>query len=270
MIKVIATDLDNTLVRDHKITEENLKVLDLLYQQGIKIIISSGRFPLYIHWLLDKYNIKADICALNGAYVSLNNGKKLYESLIDPQIALQMEEFLIKYNYYFHIYNYDSIFATHLRLHHIPHQRTKEGIRFFYNVYLSKSPIQDGIRLGKGIYKIFISRNGDDHELMNFLKNTMKINISSSGDDNLEINSIHTNKMKGIEHILSDYGLSRNNLLAIGDHTNDLPMICSAKIGVAMGNSHKRLKEQANYVTLDYDKNGFAAAMNKYIIGGFR
>jgi len=54
--------------------------------------------------------------------------------------------------------------------------------------------------------------------------------------------------------------------MAIGDGTNDIPLLSSAGLAVAMDNASDKLKAVANYVTLDVDHNGVAAAISKFLL----
>ncbi len=54
--------------------------------------------------------------------------------------------------------------------------------------------------------------------------------------------------------------------MAIGDSDNDVDMLKYAGLGVAMGNAFESLKEVADEITLPCDKNGFAVAVEKYIL----
>jgi hypothetical protein len=61
-------------------------------------------------------------------------------------------------------------------------------------------------------------------------------------------------------------GISLRNVIAFGDGSNDLPLFRAAGFGVAMGNARAELKEIADYVTLDVEESGLAAAFNKFLI----
>ncbi len=60
-----------------------------------------------------------------------------------------------------------------------------------------------------------------------------------------------------IEH----YGYSRDEIAAIGDGYNDIPMIRYAGIGIAMGNANDKVKEAADYVTDSIGQDGLLHAV---------
>ena len=59
--------------------------------------------------------------------------------------------------------------------------------------------------------------------------------------------------------------LSREEMIAVGDQLNDLPMIAYAGLGVAMGNAVDAVKAAAGYVTDDNDHEGVAKVIGKFI-----
>ena len=61
-------------------------------------------------------------------------------------------------------------------------------------------------------------------------------------------------------------GLRPDQVMACGDSGNDLEMIRRAGLGVAMGNSTRPVLEAADYVTLDNNHDGVAAAIEKFVL----
>ena len=90
------------------------------------------------------------------------------------------------------------------------------------------------------------------------------IKITSQSNRNFEMVYYINDKMSGVNRILVENDFSRENLIAIGDHNNDLTMVKGAKIGIAMGNGIDELKQAADFVTFDLQKDGFSYAMKKY------
>ncbi len=68
-------------------------------------------------------------------------------------------------------------------------------------------------------------------------------------------------KQRGIDEIISYFGISLEDTVAFGDGGNDISMLKHAAIGVAMGNANPEVKEVADYVTDTVDKDGLYKAM---------
>ncbi len=57
-----------------------------------------------------------------------------------------------------------------------------------------------------------------------------------------------------------------NEIMAIGDGANDISLLSSVGLAIAMGNASDEVKAVADYVTLDVDHSGVAAAVNKFLL----
>ena len=65
---------------------------------------------------------------------------------------------------------------------------------------------------------------------------------------------------------IAEMGIDPENVLAIGDGENDLEMLELAGVSVAMGNGKEVVKQNAMYVTISNDADGFAKAIEELVI----
>ena len=72
-------------------------------------------------------------------------------------------------------------------------------------------------------------------------------------------------KGKALEALASHLGISLTEVIAVGDGTNDMSLLTTAGLAIAMGNAPDEVKAIANYVTLDVDHSGLAAALKKLL-----
>jgi hypothetical protein len=72
-------------------------------------------------------------------------------------------------------------------------------------------------------------------------------------------------KATGIQYVLDLYGIPKENTYALGDSTNDLPMLNYVSHSIAMGNSYpESLFGQVSYVTAKSSQNGIEQALRHY------
>ncbi len=57
-----------------------------------------------------------------------------------------------------------------------------------------------------------------------------------------------------------------SEVIAIGDGINDIPLLSTAGMAIAMENAPEEVREVADYITLDVDHSGVAAAINKFLL----
>ena len=70
-----------------------------------------------------------------------------------------------------------------------------------------------------------------------------------------------------METLAAYYGISQNEVMAIGDHDNDVEMIAWAGLGVAMGNASARAKAAADVIAPPFAEEGAAWAIEHFILG---
>ena len=84
--------------------------------------------------------------------------------------------------------------------------------------------------------------------------------------NNLEANAKEARKGIALMKLGEILGISRDEIMACGDGSNDIEMIREAGLGVAMSNSIDEVIEAADYVTLSNDEDGAAKAIEKYVL----
>ena len=79
-------------------------------------------------------------------------------------------------------------------------------------------------------------------------------------------NRAGVNKATGVSQIGQTLGIDPSNMVAIGDSYNDLPMLVSCGIGIAMGDAPKEVITAADFVAPLVEDDGLAMAINSYVM----
>lgn len=90
-----------------------------------------------------------------------------------------------------------------------------------------------------------------------------RISVYRSEPFFLELVPQGIDKARSLAVLLDELGMTREQMVAIGDGYNDLSMIRFAGMGVAMANAQEPVKKAADYITLSNDEDGVAAAVEK-------
>ena len=95
-MKILASDLDGTLVKDQAISDEDIIAIKRLKEKGHKFVVSTGRTYHGFRLIFDKYDVECDYLVLcNGSIVMDSDHNILYRNYIKSEIALEMiTEFL--------------------------------------------------------------------------------------------------------------------------------------------------------------------------------
>ena len=88
--------------------------------------------------------------------------------------------------------------------------------------------------------------------------------------NNIEVNAKGVNKGRGLLILGELLGIRREEIMAVGDGSNDIAMLREAGLGVAMENATDEVKAAADAITLSNDREGAAAAIEKYVLRDLR
>lgn len=247
-IKLISTDLDGTLLnRESAISEKNKIALMKCIDNGVKVVISSGRSKENIKGYMNDLGITNGYgSAFHGATIfklNDNNIEIVNETILEKEVAQDILKKLI---------TYDDIGI----LVYTPEQLYSIDSNEYVNSYYQKTPVEVKIidnfsDIKEEISKILIK--GDRNHLLEIRDKFLDLNKNCrmlfSELDLLEFMSIDTNKGFGLEKICELENINIANTIAIGDNFNDIEMIEKAGIGVSVKNAVTALKEKSDYVT---------------------
>ena len=93
-----------------------------------------------------------------------------------------------------------------------------------------------------------------------------QLNIFCSEPYFMEIMPLGIEKATSLKLLLSRLGSSNEELIAIGDGLNDIPMLKYAGLGIAMGNAYDEVKKISDDVTFSNEEDGVAECIEKYIL----
>lgn len=90
--------------------------------------------------------------------------------------------------------------------------------------------------------------------------------IIRSDSELLQIMNRRASKAAALRRVARHYGIAMDQVMAIGDAANDVPMLDVAGVAVAMGNAPDAVKEVADWVAPSNNDQGVRAAMERYVL----
>nr|WP_314081338.1 Cof-type HAD-IIB family hydrolase [uncultured Leptotrichia sp.] len=270
MVKLIAIDMDGTLLSEKKhIEEPQKKAIHKAIEAGVKVVLCTGRplfgiLPPYKELELEKYNLDE--------YVLLNNGCSVHKTTdwellafeeITKEDVVYLNELRKGYDLDFTVSNDKDYFVIGERAN----EYTKEDGKL---VYVEVQPISiEEATSGKHTFfkSMFL---GNENEIARFVKDKGEL-INSRYSGVLSQKYIYETLPKGankgvaLKKLAEKLNIPREEVMAIGDGNNDIEMLKFAGVGVAMGNGTKMAKDAANYITDTNENNGVAKAIEKFL-----
>lgn len=261
MIKLIASDMDGTLLNEHdKINEEFFHILNQLKEKNILFVAASGR--QYFN-LLDKFSkVKNDViyAAENGSYIvfeeeeiySCKLDKDVVKSLVSLGRQLEDCEIIVcgKNSAYIEK-NYEK-FINQVKRYYMK-----------YEVVSSLDEIEDDILkvticdfkgASENSNKVFKSAYGD------------KLQIALSGEIWLDIINSNINKGVAIKLLQEKFNIKPEETMVFGDYFNDIEMFNSAYYSYAMENAPSEVKKHSRFTTKSNRDNGVLEVIKNKIL----
>ncbi|WP_027107534.1 Cof-type HAD-IIB family hydrolase [Lacticigenium naphthae] len=265
MIKLVALDLDGTLLNEKKIvSEKNKKAIGMLKEKGIHVILCTGRPLLGMKHLLEELDLNNP-----GNYAITYNGGLVQETHTGGTIyskSFQFEEVEDIYQMSQTI----GVPCNFIDLEKVYEPSYPEGRPSMYPEIMNILPFEkiNGKNTPDAeINKIVFCT--PQYHLDNAIEKIPqsyfeKYTLMKSRPILLEVLPKDVDKGNGIAKLVEILGIQQSEVMAIGDQENDLAMIEYAGIGVAMGNAIDSVKRAAQYITEDYQNDGVAVAINKF------
>lgn len=266
-IKLIAIDIDGTLLNSHhQITPEVKAALQKAEQQGVKIVLCTGRPLTGVAPLIDELGLDKE-----GDYVITYNGSLVQNSATKEQISM----FGLSYDDFLTI----EMTARKLGIH--LHTETEEAI-YTANRDISPYTIHEAFLVNMPLYyrtpeemtpdlNIIKMMMIDEPELLDNKKESIpsyffdKFNIVRSSPFFLEILNNNVSKGNALIKLAEHLDIKLNEIMAIGDNENDLSMLKIAGISVGMKNSNPHILKYVDYITKSNDEHGVAHAIYNFL-----
>jgi Cof subfamily protein (haloacid dehalogenase superfamily) len=269
--KLICVDMDGTLLNNEKkISERNLKAINEAHSKGARFVVATGRIFVSAHYYGEIIGVKTPIIASNGAYIREKDMEKaIYEEYLDKEECMEILKLLKKHKVMPQFYSTDTIYTEEIKHSALIYSKANETLPKNRQVTIEiinqwEKLLEENINL----IKVMVI-DDDKARVENAKKDFVELKrfeVVSSMDGCFEIMKKGTSKGEAVKKICDYYGISRNEVICMGDNENDLSMIKFAGLGVAMGNAKEFVKKQANYVTFSNEDDGVAHVIEEFIL----
>ncbi len=289
MYKFVAIDLDGTMLNSYGIVTENTKnVIKKVLNEGIEVIIASGRPIDSIKTIAKEIESKKYFIAGNGALIyDIQNDKIIYEKFMSKEKVLEIikicEENSISYNLYTETtiiakaLKYNVLYYHKENLKKEENKRTNITIVDDIHKYVENLENPRFLKItvcdeNKFVFQSIIKklRKVSNIEVLDVLHMSRK--MIKQGTEDIPIEYYYTeislkdvDKWNAIEFLMEKMNLKKEEVVAIGDNMNDKIMIENAGLGVAMGGSTPNIINIADYVTTSNNDEGVANVLEKII-----
>lgn len=255
-IKIVFFDVDGTVVDNEteKVPVSTIQSIKKLQEKGIHVVLATGRsyyFAKFVGELLGVHNF----INFSGAYIRLD-GKEIYKDPISKDDLDHLVEISHLKGDHLSCFGIEESYSNglakeialpilkHIDCHEIPNRFPEHAVEYMgMCLFLDKGKIED------------YNKRSSDLQFYHW---------GSNIPNAYNIERIGNTKARALKKVLEHFNISSEEAMAFGDGGNDIEMLQSVKIGIAMGNASDRLKEKADFVTKTVNDDGIAYALKKF------
>ena len=262
--QLICSDIDGTLLnKNRELSEKTISEIQRV--SPIPFVLISSRMPKAMRHLQKQLgNIETPIIAYNGGLV-LHNNQVLHSAFINNTVLENIIELCAKTTIHLSLYFEDEWFVPEMDFWA---NREADNTKVTPIVKSSKSILNQWENEGKGAHKIMCM--GDETEidiLYKTLENSFsnEIMLYRSKPTYIEISHYSVSKKTAIEVLLKQCypDISIKNVVAFGDNYNDIEMLKSVGLGVAVANAIEEVLQIADKITDTNKNDGVAKAIQE-------
>ena len=261
MIKMVATDIDGTIVRwDTGFSDNVKKCIKKMCADGIKVVLVTGRMHCATTPIALELRLTTPIVSYQGGLIKDFSGKTLYQENLPDDYAKKIIKWARKNNVHLNLYLDDKLYVEK---DNDFVKRYTDGKFVTYNVCsFDDLEIHNVNKLLAIDYTNADRVTGWVEELH---KTYPDLYIVKSTPYFCEIGSPNAKKSRGVEFLAGEWGIKQDEILTIGDQDNDIELLKAGGIKVAMGNATPELKACADFITDTVENDGFVKAMEKFV-----
>lgn len=264
MYKMLVLDLDGTLLNSEShISPENIRALDFARDQGLRIVIATGRPPVgTLQARISLGNHLDDpFITYNGALVQIpRTGENLIRHTITVADYLTIADYAEKYSLLHYCFDEDSCLTASMH----PVAIWEGEINQIPVRLVDFSQLDPATPLSKAM----ISGEPADLDRAEAdlpVSLTERYMILRSSPRLLEFLNPLASKGQAVAELAAMLGIHQQDVICVGDAGNDEDMIRYAGLGVAMGNATAAVKAVADFITTSNDKNGVAEVVRRFV-----
>lgn len=265
--KIIISDFDGTLLSsDGKIGARTKLAINEYVRSGGIFTVCTGRMLTSILHEMRALSVRGLVAALQGSVIAdIDSGEIIRESRYETEDALFVLKELVRRELNVHVYTADALYVNY----------GGEYLDFYERTCKIKSVYSDDIvntvqSRGLEVIKLLVMVDKADRaQLAAEIEKAIgeKYYVTSGGEYLIEITPVGHTKAAAVKFLSEYYSVEIEDILAIGDNLNDLPMLKAAGFGVAVGNATEELKRQADFVTVKNDDDAVGLIIEKYGLG---
>jgi len=263
-ISLLIADVDGTLVTEEKVlTPRAREAVRRLHAAGIAFAITSGRPPRGMEMLIEPLALRTPIAGFNGGIFVRPDMRVIEEHVLPRDVARRAVDLILRHGMDVWVYSGNDWLVRDPNAPHVAREK--------WTVKFAPTAVADfGAALDRAVKIVGVS---DDFALVARCEKDARdvlggaASAARSQPYYLDITHPDANKGYVVEALSRFLSIPREAIATIGDMPNDVLMFQKSGMSIAMGNASPEVQKQAQFVTDSYNEEGFAKAIERYVLG---
>jgi transaldolase len=262
-ISAVLTDVDGTLVtKDKLLTARALQAVKALSDRGIVFTITSGRPPFGMRMLVEPLGLKMPMAAFNGGAIVLPDLSVLDERVVPEYLLPALIDMIEAHGLDVWLFRSGDWCVRRLDAPRVSREAS--------NIQRPPVVIEGFDQTLTGVVKVV--GVSEDHPRVAACEAAVQqafgtlVSAARSQPHYLDVTHPTANKGVVIERLSRYLKIPLESIAVLGDQPNDVLMFAKSGLSIAMGNASDEVKRQAMFVTSSYSDEGFANAVERFIL----
>jgi Cof subfamily protein (haloacid dehalogenase superfamily) len=266
-VRLVLSDVDGTLVRsDKSLSERSIEAVRRLHDEGVHFAVTSGRPPRGMEMLVEPLELRAPLAAFNGGVMVEPSMDVLEQKIVPEDLVAPTIELLDEHGLDAWVYRGADWLVRDEDGPHV--DRESHTVQFAPTVVESFDGAEAGVAKIVGV--------SDEYDAVanaaQAVRDAFGHRVSASRSQPYYVDVTHPDANKGgvVAFLSRRLGLATDEIATIGDMPNDVLMFAHSGLSIAMGNADREVQRAARRVTTTNDEDGFADAIERFVLAGGR
>jgi len=262
-VRLLLADVDGTLVTpDKALTERATAAVRALKEAGVLFAITSGRPPRGMSMLIEPLQLTTPLAAFNGGLIVDSKLSVLEQRVIPEEVVPGLVDLLRQRLGEVWLYRGADWYVQDRNGPHVA--RETRTVEFDPQAVSGYEGMVEEIAKIVGV--------SDDEDAIGAAAKAVEegfaahVSSALSQPYYLDITHPRANKGEVVRYLAKAYGMRKEEIATIGDMPNDIMMFADSGLSIAMGQADREVKEAAHQVTASNSEEGFAKAVERFIL----
>lgn len=269
-IKLLVLDIDGTIAgKSNEVSETVKQAIQAVRSKGIRVALATGRMYCSALPFYSCVGSELPLVAYNGAWIQNPLTQEMHQHLpVSNGVSLRLLDYFeqpeLRSHFEINLYVGDRLYVR---------QVTAETERYAKRSGVEPIAVADLRHLLERESTKILSLSVDPKTLEKVIPDlrsrfsAAELYLTQSSINYLEATNPLANKGLAVRYLAEELlGLEAGNVMAIGDHYNDVEMLSYAGFSVAMGSAPKDVRDLAEWVAPDAEAEGVAVAIEKFLL----